>query len=86
MINKLIKNSLEGLYGPLFISKFKEMLFMLEIQKRLSAYNFSSRNGSSIKYLVLHYTGNKGDTANDNATYFGGGNRNLLMITKLYKL
>ncbi|WP_195949542.1 N-acetylmuramoyl-L-alanine amidase [Clostridium saudiense] len=49
---------------------------MLEIQKRLSAYNFSSRNGSSIKYLVLHYTGNKGDTANDNATYFGGGNRN----------
>lgn len=48
---------------------------MLEIQKKISAYNHSSRNGSSIKYIVLHYTGNKGDTAKDNATYFGGGNR-----------
>lgn len=49
---------------------------MLTIQKKISNYNFSSRNGSAIKYIVLHYTGNKGDTALDNATYFYNGNRN----------
>lgn len=48
---------------------------MLTIQRKISFYNFSSRNGNGIKYIVLHYTGNKGDTAKNNVDYFYGGNR-----------
>lgn len=48
---------------------------MLNINKKISSYNNSSRNGNSIKYIVLHYTGNKGDTAKNNVDYFYGGNR-----------
>lgn len=48
----------------------------MNIVREISKYNFSSRNGNTVKYIVLHYTGNKGDTAKDNATYFNGGNRN----------
>ena len=36
---------------------------MLPIQRKISSYNYSTRNGNSVKYIVLHYTGNKGDTA-----------------------
>lgn len=38
--------------------------------------NFSSltRSLSSIKYIVIHYTGNKGDTARNNALYFRDAN------------
>ena len=48
---------------------------MLTIQRKISPYNFSSRNGTNIKYIVLHYTGNKDDTALNNATYFYNGDR-----------
>ena len=48
---------------------------MLPIQKMISKYNNSSRNGQTIRYLVFHYTGNKGDTAENNARYFNGGDR-----------
>ena len=48
---------------------------MLPIQRMISKYNNSSRGGQRIKYLVFHYTGNKGDTAENNARYFNGGNR-----------
>ncbi len=48
----------------------------MNIMREISKYNFSSRNNNTIKYIVLHYTGNKGDTAKNNSTYFGGGNRN----------
>lgn len=48
---------------------------MLPIQRKISNYNYSSRNGNSIKYIVLHYTGNKGDTAKNNVDYFYGGDR-----------
>lgn len=48
---------------------------MLPIQKMISKYNNSSRNGQTIKYLVFHYTGNKGDTAENNAKYFNKGNQ-----------
>ena len=34
----------------------------------------SSRNLDSIKYIVIHYTGNKGDTARGNGLYFKNGN------------
>ena len=47
----------------------------MNIQRKISNYNFSSRNGNSIKYIVLHYTGNKGDTAKNNVNYFYGGDR-----------
>ena len=49
---------------------------MPTIVRMISKYNYSSRNGNSVKYIVLHYTGNKGDTANNNAVYFNGDNRN----------
>ena len=49
---------------------------MLSIERKISNYNYSSRNGNSIKYIVLHYTGNKGDTAKNNVDYFYGGDRN----------
>lgn len=49
---------------------------MLPIQRKISPYNYSSRNGNSIKYIALHYTGNKDDTAKNNVDYFNGGNRN----------
>lgn len=34
----------------------------------------SSRPYSAIKYIVIHYTGNNGDTAKANANYFKNGN------------
>ncbi|WP_346962118.1 peptidoglycan recognition family protein, partial [Clostridium sp.] len=49
---------------------------MSNITKKISNYNFSNRNGNSIKYIVMHFTGNQNDTALGNANYFGGGNRN----------
>ena len=47
----------------------------IAIQRKISSFNYSTRNGNSIKYIVLHYTGNKGDTAKNNVDYFYGGNR-----------
>lgn len=32
--------------------------------------NFNPGNRKAISYIVVHYTGNKGDTAKNNATYF----------------
>lgn len=48
---------------------------MLGINKKISSYNHSSRNGNSIKYIVIHYTGNRGDTAKNNVDYFYNGDR-----------
>ena len=41
-------------------------------------YNFSRRKGATIKYLVIHDTGNasKGADAMSHYRYFNGGNRN----------
>lgn len=36
----------------------------------------STRNVDDIKYIVIHYTGNDGDTAANNCRYFQGANRN----------
>ena len=49
---------------------------MLPINKKISPYNNSSRNGNSIKYIVVHYTGNRGDTAKNNIDFFYRANRN----------
>lgn len=50
----------------------------MDIKKKLIKYNFSSRNGNKIKYIVIHDTGNtnKGAGANNHYIYFNGGNRN----------
>lgn len=38
--------------------------------------NYSKGRHTTIKYLVLHYTGNNGDTALGNCQYFSSTNRN----------
>ncbi|WP_211263382.1 phage tail tip lysozyme [Priestia koreensis] len=48
---------------------------MLSITRQISKYNFSSRNGNSVNYIVVHDVGVKGQTAKNNADYFGGGDR-----------
>ncbi|MCP1161346.1 phage tail tip lysozyme [Bacillus infantis] len=48
---------------------------MVSITRQISRYNFSSRNGNAIEYLVIHDVGIKGQTAKNNADYFGGGDR-----------
>lgn len=47
----------------------------MNINKKISAYNNSSRNGSAIKYIAIHDTGVVGQTAKNNADYFAGGNK-----------
>lgn len=52
---------------------------MLPIQQKFIKYNYNTgRSGNSIKYLVIHDTGNtgKGANANSHYNYFNGGNRN----------
>jgi len=45
----------------------------MKIRKDISEFNYSKIN--NIKFLVIHDTGNKNDSAAGNANYFGGGNR-----------
>ena len=47
---------------------------MLPITRMISKYNHYDTN--SVKYIILHYTGNSTDSALNNAKYFNGGNRN----------
>lgn len=43
----------------------------MTIQKNLTTRNFTDKNDSSrIEYIVIHYTGNDGDTAYNNTKYF----------------
>lgn len=46
------------------------MSYILKEQLAASGNYGGSRNASQIRYLVYHYTGNDGDTAANNATYF----------------
>lgn len=49
----------------------------MEIKTLLSSSkNYTSKRTSDVKYIVIHYTGNKGDTAYNNAKYFKNGSRN----------
>ena len=49
----------------------------MEIKELLAhASNYSKGRHTTIKYLVLHYTANNGDTALGNCKYFSGANRN----------
>ncbi|MDE7425097.1 MAG: N-acetylmuramoyl-L-alanine amidase [Lachnospiraceae bacterium] len=48
----------------------------IKINERLakSVSYGNKRDLSLVKYIVIHYTGNKGDTAKNNAAYFANGN------------
>lgn len=46
-----------------------------KIKKKLSKYNQQSRQGNSIRYIVIHYVGAI-SSAKNNCIYFSGGNRN----------
>lgn len=45
-----------------------------KINQKLSKYNQQSRNGLSVKYIVIHYVGAI-SSAKNNCIYFAGGNR-----------
>lgn len=48
----------------------------MEIRKFLAhPSNYSIGRSSEIKYIVIHYTANNGDTANGNCNYFSSANR-----------
>lgn len=47
----------------------------MNIQKNLTTVNRSVRSGRAIRYIVLHFTGNNGDTAYGNTVYFKSANR-----------
>lgn len=49
----------------------------MEINEKLVKYNFSSRKGSSIKYIVIHDTGNTSNGADANAhfSFFNSADR-----------
>ncbi len=51
---------------------------MLEFKFMPIKYNFSSRKGKKVQFLVIHDTGNSGRGANafNHFKFFGGGNRN----------
>ncbi len=40
-----------------------------------SSKNYYSYSSRTVKYIVMHYTGNSSDTAKANADYFNGGSR-----------
>ena len=46
------------------------------IQAKKNSYG-GERSLKSVKYIVIHYTGNNGDTAKNNADYFHNGNTRL---------
>ena len=48
----------------------------MEIKKLLTKVNFNKGNNRKIEYIVIHYTGNNGDTSYNNAMYFKDINRN----------
>lgn len=50
---------------------------MIKINERLVKYNYSSRGGEKIKYIVIHDTGNTGKKADADAhfNYLNTGNR-----------
>jgi N-acetylmuramoyl-L-alanine amidase len=49
----------------------------MEISRKIAhPSNYTAQDGRKIKYIVVHYTGNNGDTAEGNCNYFAGANRN----------
>lgn len=49
---------------------------MLMIRELLAhSSNYTAMTGRNIKYIVIHYTANDGDTAQGNCRYFNAANR-----------
>lgn len=48
---------------------------VINTSKRCHTSNYNTYNSRTIKYIVMHYTGNYEDTAAGNANYFTGANR-----------
>ena len=47
---------------------------MKKIQASFVSYSVNKRSRKDVKYIVIHNTGNKGDTAVNNGDYFAHGN------------
>ena len=47
---------------------------MKTIHAKPISYSSKARDKKGIKYIVIHYTGNRGDTALNNCRYFANGN------------
>lgn len=47
----------------------------MNINRKISKYNFNKGSVSRIKYIVIHYVGALGG-AEDNCRYYGGGKPN----------
>ena len=47
---------------------------MKKIQAKPISYSSAKRDYMGVKYIVIHNTGNNGDTAENNAKYFANGN------------
>lgn len=75
ILRKLIfKEHKRGLFISFFVLyRIKGGNGMVQITKKISPYNHSS--GNDVKYIVMHDTGNYKDTAEANANYFYGGDR-----------
>lgn len=43
---------------------------LLSINKNLTTTNYVKGRGDEVKFIVIHYTGNNGDTAKNNTDYF----------------
>lgn len=50
---------------------------MLPIKQNLTTINYNSSSNKTNKYIVVHYTANKTDTAYNNTKYFKSVNRNV---------
>lgn len=52
----------------------------MKMYKRMAksiSYNSKKRSRKDVKYIVIHYTGNTGDTAKNNVDYYATGNTRL---------
>ena len=73
---KLAKNKYFSIFGGgkiennTYVSGSTIDLAGLKINQKISSYNHSKGNISRIKYIVIHYTGNDGDSASGNANFF----------------
>ena len=47
----------------------------INTSKKCHSSNYQAYNSRNVKYVVMHYTGNKKDTASANANYFQSANR-----------
>ena len=77
--NKVVNTSTTGNVGKTIKDEFlNEVIHNMKIDSsyKCNAANYSSTNGRTIKYVVIHYTGNSKDKAINNAKYFQGAGRN----------